>query len=74
MAAIPASVRLTIYSGEAENMDTKELQRFIDAVVVGRISLNIDRVFRFSEIVEAHRYMEENRASGKLVVLGAGVH
>jgi NADPH:quinone reductase-like Zn-dependent oxidoreductase len=31
--------------------------------------VSIDRVFRFDEIVEAHRYMEENRAKGKLVVV-----
>ncbi|MDQ3908913.1 MAG: zinc-binding dehydrogenase [Thermoproteota archaeon] len=29
---------------------------------------NKNRVFRLEEIVEAHRYMEENRAKGKLVV------
>ena len=69
MAAIPSSVRLTTYSGEAEDLDANELQRYIDDVTAGRISLNIDRVFQFSEIVKAHRYMEENRASGKLVVL-----
>ncbi|MCB0855824.1 MAG: zinc-binding dehydrogenase, partial [Bacteroidetes bacterium] len=27
------------------------------------------RVFQLDQIVEAHRYMEENRASGKLVVV-----
>jgi len=26
-------------------------------------------VFKLGEIVEAHQYMEENRASGKVVVL-----
>jgi len=26
-------------------------------------------VFKFDEIVEAHRYMESNAATGKLVVL-----
>jgi len=31
--------------------------------------VNIDRVFHFNDIVEAHRYMEENRAKGKLVVV-----
>jgi NADPH:quinone reductase-like Zn-dependent oxidoreductase len=29
----------------------------------------ISKVFHFEQIVEAHRYMEENRATGKLVVL-----
>ena len=31
-------------------------------------SVNLDMVFHFEEIVEAHRYMEENKAKGKLVV------
>jgi len=67
--AIPVGVRLTIYGGDAEDMDPDELQRYVDDVAEGHINLNIDRVFRFSEIVEAHRYMKENRATGKLVVL-----
>jgi Zinc-binding dehydrogenase len=29
---------------------------------------NLDWVLRFEEIVEAHSYMEENKAKGKLVV------
>jgi len=28
----------------------------------------IDHIYEFDEIVEAHRHMEEGRASGKLVV------
>ena len=32
---------------------------------------NIERRFRFDEIVTAHRFMEENRGSGKLVVVNA---
>lgn len=35
----------------------------------GRYRLNLDRVFQFDEIVEAHRMMEESRAKGKLVVV-----
>ncbi|MBI2800100.1 MAG: zinc-binding dehydrogenase [Gammaproteobacteria bacterium] len=37
----------------------------IPRVRPGRISV---RVFRFDEIVAAHRYMESNFATGKLVV------
>lgn len=69
MEAIPVGVRFTIYGGDAEDMDSIELQRFINDVTQGHISLNIDRVFQFDEIVNAHRYMEQNRASGKLVVV-----
>ena len=38
-------------------------------VEAGNEKLNIDRVFQWSEVPEAHRYMESNQASGKCVVL-----
>ncbi len=66
---IPSTVKLTTYAGEAENVTSKQLQSFIDGITKGRYRVNIDRVFRFEEIVEAHRYMENNQAMGKLVVL-----
>ena len=45
------------------------LQQIVDGVAAGRYRVSVDRVFHFNEIVEAHRYMEENRAKGKLVVV-----
>jgi NADPH:quinone reductase-like Zn-dependent oxidoreductase len=45
------------------------LQQIVDGVAAGRYRVSLDRVFHFDQIVEAHRYMEENRAKGKLVVL-----
>lgn len=66
---IPSTVKLTIYGGGAQDMDMRELQNFVDDVARGLAKVNIDRIFQFHEIVEAHQYMEENRASGKLVVL-----
>jgi NADPH:quinone reductase-like Zn-dependent oxidoreductase len=44
------------------------LQHVVDAVVHGRYRSLVDRVFPFSEIVAAHRYMEESGAVGKIVV------
>jgi len=44
------------------------LQDFINAVTDGEITLNIDKVFRLDQIVEAHTCMEDNLAKGKLVV------
>jgi NADPH:quinone reductase len=44
------------------------LEHIVEGVANGRYHVNLDRVFRFEEIVEAHRYMEENKAKGKLVV------
>ena len=66
---IPSTVKFTTYGGGAQDMDMGELQKFVDAVARGRAKVNIDRIFQFHQIVEAHQYMEENRASGKLVVL-----
>ena len=68
MGDIPSLGRLTVYMGEANNLDHHRLQEFIDLVEKGSINLNIDRVFKLSEIVKAHNYMEQNLAKGKLVV------
>ncbi len=68
-AMIPVTVKLTIYGGEAQDVEMEELKKFMDDVAKGEEKVNIDRIFQFHEIVEAHRYMEENRACGKLVVL-----
>ena len=68
MGDIPSLGRLTVYGGDAENLTKERLQKFINAVETGNIKLNIDRIFKLQEVLEAHRYMEENRASGKLVV------
>jgi len=70
MPAIPSTVRLTTYTTHTVTAanSAESLQRIVRAVEQGRLRLNLDRVFRFGEIVQAHRYMEENRAAGKLVV------
>lgn len=70
MPAIPSTVRLTTYTTHTVTAanSTEPLQRIVRAVEEGRLRLHLDRVFRFGEIVQAHRYMEENRATGKLVV------
>ena len=69
MGDIPSLGRLTVYMGEANNLDPSRLQEFIALVENGSVNLNIDRVFSLNEIVEAHSYMEQNLAKGKLVVL-----
>ncbi|HTI13614.1 MAG TPA: zinc-binding alcohol dehydrogenase family protein [Dictyobacter sp.] len=71
MAAIPSTVKLTTYGSGSVHVDhsTAALQDIVDGVAAGRYQVNIDRVFHFDEIVDAHRHMEENRAIGKIVVL-----
>lgn len=68
MGDIPSLGRLTVYMGESKNLSKDLLQEFIDKVEVGEIHLNIDTVFRLDQVVEAHQYMEDNKAKGKLVV------
>ena len=68
MGDIPSLGRLTVYMGEAKNISQELLQQFIDDVEQGTIRLNIDKVFEFHRVAEAHEYMEANRATGKVVV------
>jgi NADPH:quinone reductase-like Zn-dependent oxidoreductase len=68
---IPSTVRLTTYGSSTTSAErsTAALQEIVDGVAAGRYRANVERVFRFDEIVAAHRFMEENRGSGKLVVV-----
>jgi NADPH:quinone reductase-like Zn-dependent oxidoreductase len=45
------------------------LQRIVHAVEAGVYRPNIDRVFGLDDIAAAHRYMEDDQATGKLVVV-----
>jgi NADPH:quinone reductase-like Zn-dependent oxidoreductase len=64
-------VRLRRFGSNVINRDSYEgiFSEIIRAIEEGRYTVNLDRVFAMSEIVEAHRYMEESRAAGKVVVL-----
>lgn len=68
MDDIPSLGRLTVYKGESKNISKELLQEFIDNVENGTIKLNIDKVFQLNEVAEAHQYMEDNKAKGKIVV------
>jgi NADPH2:quinone reductase len=69
--AIPSTVRLTTYHSGTTSAErsTAALQAIVDGVADGRYRPNLHRTFRFDEIVEAHRVMEGNLATGKLVVI-----
>ena len=45
------------------------LQRIIDEVEAGVYRPNVDRVFAMGDIADARRYMENNLATGKVVVV-----
>ena len=68
---IPSTVKLTTYGSSTTSAErsTAALQEIVDGVAAGRYRANIEQRFRFDEIVAAHRFMEQNRGSGKLVVV-----
>jgi NADPH:quinone reductase-like Zn-dependent oxidoreductase len=41
----------------------------VDGVAAGRYRPNLQRTFGFAEIVAAHRFMEDNKSTGKLVAV-----
>ena len=69
MEAIPTAVCLTSYGGEVEDFIRTPLQELCDQIAAGELHVQVGKVFRLDEIVEAHRLMEENKAGGKIVVL-----
>ena len=69
MEFIPTGVGLTSYAGEAEDFMSMPLGELVEQVASGGLQVQVGRVFRLDEIVEAHRCMEENKAGGKIVVL-----
>jgi NADPH:quinone reductase-like Zn-dependent oxidoreductase len=74
LADIPSGVRLTTYASRA-TIDAahcaQALQQIVDKVAAGRYPTHLDRVFPFGQLAEAHRYMEDNHATGKVVVMAS---
>lgn len=69
MTAIPSTVKLTAYSGEASDISAEQLQNYLELVEQGRLQIKTGPIFPFSELKEAHRLMDENRMAGKMVVV-----
>jgi NADPH:quinone reductase len=65
---IPTGVRLTAYSGDAADLPADVLQRELDRIAAGEVSLGPARIYDFEEIRRAHDDLEHNRNVGKLVV------
>ena len=70
MSDIPTGVKLTSYSGEATDITQQQLQDYLHLVEEGKLSIKTGPVFNFENLVDAHRLMDENRASGKIVIRG----
>ena len=66
---LPNGVRLTAYSGEANNLAPDVLQGFLDDVAAGRATVPLGRAYRLDDIVQAHQDIEAGRVLGKAVVL-----
>jgi len=69
MEAIPTAVCLTTYAGEAADFMNMPFQNLIAQIESGELPVQVGKVFRLDEIVEAHRAMENNQGGGKIVVI-----
>jgi NADPH:quinone reductase-like Zn-dependent oxidoreductase len=69
MDAIPSTVKLTAYAGEATDLTSEALQQFLGIVERGEIKVPVARTFPFAELQEAHRLMDSNQGNGKIVVV-----
>jgi NADPH:quinone reductase-like Zn-dependent oxidoreductase len=71
VAMIPSGTKLTaLHSDDCKgSAGATALQRIVQEVEAGVYRPNVDRVFALDDIVAAHRYMENDEATGKLVVV-----
>jgi NADPH:quinone reductase-like Zn-dependent oxidoreductase len=69
IAMIPSGTRLTSFHSNDLKGSAAVLQRIIDEVEAGVYRPNVDRVVGLPDIAAAHQYMEDNQATGKVVVL-----
>ncbi|WP_091311918.1 zinc-binding dehydrogenase [Amycolatopsis tolypomycina] len=69
IAKIPSGTKLTAFHSDDRKGSTELLQRIVGEVEAGTYRPHVDRVFPLDDIAAAHRYMEEDRAAGKLVVV-----
>jgi NADPH:quinone reductase-like Zn-dependent oxidoreductase len=71
IALIPSGTTLTAFHSDnlKGSAGTAVLRQVVHEVEAGAYRPNIDRVFGLDDIVAAHRYMENNEATGKLVVV-----
>lgn len=69
IAYLPRGVRLTAYSGGSDDLPAEVLQRYLDRLSTGEVSLGPIRVYDLEQIRQAHLDMEHNRALGKMVVM-----
>jgi NADPH:quinone reductase len=66
---LPRGVRLSAYGGDASDLPAPVLQAALDRIAAGTFGLGPVRTFPLEEIREAHRALETNTGSGKIVGL-----
>ena len=66
---IPNGVRLTTYSGQAQDLPAKVLQRILDRIESGDLDLLPVHSYPLADIAQAHEDMALGRHVGKLVGL-----
>jgi len=70
---LPTGVRLTAYSGNAADLPEPVLQDALDRLAAGTLTLGPVTVYPFERVRDAHRDIEQNRVSGKVVIVtGSG--
>jgi NADPH:quinone reductase-like Zn-dependent oxidoreductase len=71
IAMIPSGTKLTAFHSDTVkgSAGAAVLQRIVHEIEAGVYRPNIDRVFGLDDIVAAHRCMENDEASGKIVVM-----
>ena len=71
---LPNGISCTFHTTEKVDAETYTniLQSIVNEVEMGKYNPNIFKVFDFSEVIEAHKMMEENRAIGKIVISLSG--
>jgi NADPH:quinone reductase-like Zn-dependent oxidoreductase len=71
VAMIPPGTKLTAFHSDdlKGGAGTTVLQRIVHEVEAGVYRPNVDRIFGLDDIVAAHRYMEDNQATGKVVMM-----
>jgi NADPH:quinone reductase-like Zn-dependent oxidoreductase len=71
IAKIPSGTKLTAFHSDdlKGSAGAPVLQRIVREVEAGVYRPHVDRVFGLDDIVAAHRYMENDEAAGKVVVV-----
>lgn len=71
VAMIPSGTKLTAFHSDnyKGGAGVDVLRRIVREVEAGVYRPNVDRVFSLDDVVAAHRYMENDEATGKVVVV-----